>query len=364
MHELAKVTRIQSVSPIEGKDRIELAKVENYDTVVSKGDFKPGDRCVYIFYDSILPERPEFEFLRKRCWSEKLKGFRIRPMKLGGTVSEGLVMPMSILPEGEYKDGQTVTDILGIRLYEPPEEPVSYMAGKMPARERLRSFLLKHRVTRKLAAHIPRIPTDFPSFIPKTDEENIEALWGGLEENMGALYGHGSWYLTEKVEGQSATFVFRKRRLEVYSHTRRVFDGSWMKFACDNRLEAKMRSFCLKTGRKGLVIQGELCGPGIQKNIYKFDSLRLFVFGMMELDGKRLDFHDMAAYCAAMKLETVPLLDEHAELSSELAMVLKNAEGQSVLAPVPREGVVWRSESSGKHFKAKSRSYKVWFDGK
>lgn len=358
MHDLAKVTRIQSISPIEGKDRIEVAKVENYDTVVAKGEFKPGDRCVYIFYDSILPERPEFEFLRKRCWSEKYKGFRIRPMQLAGIVSEGLVMPMSILPEGEYRDGQVVTDLLGIRLYEPPEPEVSYLGHRAPLREKIRRRLLKHSLTRKIARKIPRIPTDFPTGIKKSDEENIEILWDDLK-GSGEL-----WYLTEKLEGQSATYILRKGRLECYTHRMRVWDGPWVQFAEENNLRKHMKHFCRATGRKGVVIQGELCGPGIQKNIYKLDKLKLFVFGMMELDGTRMDVHDMCAYAAFIGLDTVPFIDEHRPLPSLLEMILTGAEGRSLIADVEREGIVWRSECSGKHFKAKSRSYKVWFDRK
>lgn len=359
MHDLAKVTRIQTISPIEGKDRIELATVENYNSIVSKGEFKPGDRCVYVFYDSILPEKEEFEFLRKRCWSEKHQGFRIRPIRLGGVVSEGLVLPMSVLPPGEYSDGQNVTDIIGIRLYEPPEDPVSYLSHRMPMREKIRRILLRHRLTRKLGHAIPRLCTDFPITYPKSDEENIEEAWEGLQG------WRGPWYLTEKVEGQSATYVLNDGKLECYSQRMRVFDGSWVQFAEDNDLRKKMKKFCRKTGRTGLAIQGELCGPGIQKNVYKLTELRLFVFGMFEPSGTRMRFHDMCAFCADMGLETVPVVDEHVELPGTLEAILSGAEGQSVLNPdTPREGIVWRSENAPRHFKAKSRTYKVWFDMK
>lgn len=358
MHDLAKVTRIQSILPIEGKDRIELAKVENYNSIVEKDSFKPGDQCVYIFYDSILPVRDEFEFLRKRCWSEKHQGFRIKPIKLGNVISEGLVMPMSILPEGDYKDGQVVTDILDIRLYEPPEDPVSYFSHRMPFREKVRRILLKHKVTRKIAQSIPRISTDFPIQYPKSNEDNIEMIWDGLQG------WKGPWYLTEKVEGTSATYIYRNGKLEYYSQSRRVFDGSWAQFAEDNHLHQKLKSFCRRSKRDGLVIQGELCGPSIQKNIYKLKELHLYIFGMFELSGSRMSLHNMCAFVAEMKLETVPILDEHVELPDDLERILGEADGESTLAPVPREGIVWRSENAPKHFKAKSRKYKVWFDSK
>ena len=81
MHDLATVSVIQDIRSIEGKDRIVLATVENYHSIIQKDQFMVGDRVIYIYYDAILPEKPEFEFLRKRCWSEKYNGFRIRPMK-------------------------------------------------------------------------------------------------------------------------------------------------------------------------------------------------------------------------------------------------------------------------------------------
>lgn len=95
MHDLSTISVIQEIIPIEGKDRIVLATVENYHSIVQKDEFRPGDKVIYVYYDSILPVRPEFEFLRKRCWSEKYQGFRIRPMKMGSTVSEGLVLSLS-----------------------------------------------------------------------------------------------------------------------------------------------------------------------------------------------------------------------------------------------------------------------------
>lgn len=79
MHDLSVISTIKSITSIEGKDRIVLANVENYNVIINKEDFKVGDKCIYIFYDSFLPVRDEFEFLRKRCFTERFGGgFRIR----------------------------------------------------------------------------------------------------------------------------------------------------------------------------------------------------------------------------------------------------------------------------------------------
>ena len=70
-----------------------------------------GDKCVYCEIDSVLPETPTFDFLRS-------KNFRIKTMKMSGVISQGICFPLSILPQGDYKVDQDVTDIIGVKQYE------------------------------------------------------------------------------------------------------------------------------------------------------------------------------------------------------------------------------------------------------
>lgn len=90
MRKLASIQRIISLSAIEGADKIEKAVVLGWNVVVKKGDFKVGDLCVYCEIDSILPDKPEFEFLRDRK-------FRIKTIKLKNQCSQGICFPLSIL---------------------------------------------------------------------------------------------------------------------------------------------------------------------------------------------------------------------------------------------------------------------------
>lgn len=89
MRKLASIKSISDLMPIEGKDRIELAAVDGWHVIVKKGEFQIGDKCVYIEIDSVLPEKPEFEFLRS-------KNFHIKTMKMAGVVSSGICFPLSI----------------------------------------------------------------------------------------------------------------------------------------------------------------------------------------------------------------------------------------------------------------------------
>jgi RNA ligase (TIGR02306 family) len=108
MRNLASVQLIKDIRSIEGADKIEVCDILGWHCVIAKKDnFKIGDKVVYIEVDSIVPEKPEFEFLRDRK-------FRVKTIKLRGQISQGLVIPFSFLPKGNYNVGDDVTEVLGI----------------------------------------------------------------------------------------------------------------------------------------------------------------------------------------------------------------------------------------------------------
>src|ERR1700744_3519324 len=114
MRKLASIQMIRSLEPIEGADAIEKATVLGWQLVVKKGEFRVGDLCIYCEIDSVMPDRPEFEFLRPR-------GMRIKTIRLRGQVSQGICLPVSILPAGTVlEENIDCTDILEITKYEPP----------------------------------------------------------------------------------------------------------------------------------------------------------------------------------------------------------------------------------------------------
>ena len=85
------------------------SKIFNYQCIVQKGQFKDGDLAAYIPPDSVVPDAPEYAFLGDHK--------RIRVKKLRGIISMGLLMPA---PDGS-KQGDDVTELMGITHYEPPD---------------------------------------------------------------------------------------------------------------------------------------------------------------------------------------------------------------------------------------------------
>lgn len=345
MRKLASVQRISGVSPIPGKDRIALARVEGWQVVVNKADFDVGDLCVYVEIDSILPEKPEFEFLRP-------KGFRIRTIKLGGALSQGICFPMSILPPGGYAVGDDVTDILGVTKYEPPAEPEPPAPKKAP---RYPAFLMRFAWFRRLVQP-KKLDASFPSFISKTDEIRIQNIPEILENT------EKSWVLTEKLDGTSASYALarQKRKLPflpdkfefyVCSRNRRLPEPDasvYWEMAGKYRIRDALRDMI--GDYDWVAIQGECLGPRIQGNKYHMKSNDFYVFNVIYPSG-RLASTLGKIRCEERGLKFVPLLDCR-PLPPTVDEVLAIAHGESQLAHVLREGLVCRSIDGKDSFKA------------
>ena len=89
MRKLASIQRIDDIQPIEGKDRIAMARIKGWNVIIQKSEFNVGDKCVFLEIDSVLPEKSWFEFMRQRK-------FRVRTLKFGNAISQGLAFPLSV----------------------------------------------------------------------------------------------------------------------------------------------------------------------------------------------------------------------------------------------------------------------------
>ena len=351
MHDLSVISIIKSIKPIEGKDRIVLANVENYNVIINKEDFKEGDKCIYIFYDSFLPVKPEFEFLRKRCFVDRFGGgFRIKSMKMGGVISEGLVLPLSILPK-EYQNakvGTVLDDIIGVRNYEELLEEAT-----PPSVKRKPKWWMKYKILRRLFG--AGVKKEFAYPCTKSDEENIEKIWDKVKDSKELFYR------SIKLEGQAFTGIYKKRKLLVFSHNNYVESGNWkdvaVKYNMKNTLPLVNKYF-----KTEVAIQGEICGPGIQKNIYQFKDLQFFLYGAYDSKtGRRMNIDELHEITKIMNIPEVAYLESKHILGSIDEMLEDcNIKPNNNLYPY-EEGVVWRTYDGSIHFKCKSRPYKVWF---
>ena len=334
---LATVRQIADIKPIKGADAIELAKIDGWQVVIAKKDnFKIGDKVIFMEIDSVLPELPEFEFLRKNK-------FRIKTIKLRKQLSQGIAFPFSIMEKFPRKNivtawgdppifseedatfswklGDDVTTAIGITKYEPP-------------------------ISAELAG---QVRGGFPGQVPKTDEERVQNLVEPLEywkksESFRRVYG-----MSEKLDGSSATFINLDDDFHTCSKNLDLLESE------NNTFWKMAKKYDLQKLMKGrnIAIQGELIGPGIQKNKYKLSEHEIFFFKAFDInEQKYLPKVEFIELMENMELKIVPDLGELLLENQTVEDFVNMAEGKSVLNPaIEREGIVFSTKyDTGKNY--------------
>lgn len=180
---LAYTVTIDSITPIEKADNIELAHVGGWNVIIRKNEFNVGDMAVFFEIDSLLPETEWSEFLRP-------KKFKVKTYKLGkfNVISQGLLLPMSILPDNKtYELHEDVTKLLGIKYYVAednarkaktnPNAKYNNMCARNAklAKKKWWKWLMKRAWGRKLLfvffGRKKDNPKHWPEWIKKTDED-------------------------------------------------------------------------------------------------------------------------------------------------------------------------------------------------
>lgn len=269
MRKLATVRRISEIRPIEGADRIELAIVDGWQVVVMKDKEKIGNLVIYCEIDSWIPHELApyltIDGHYPKVYND-VPGHRLKTKKLKGCVSQGLILPIFnditgayIMKyddvHGEYsvslEEGDDVTELLGIQKWERPI-PVE-MRGVMKG--------------------------NFPSFIPKTDEERIQNLTKVLPS-----YDCMTFEVTEKLHGSSMTvYIIPENEELTFGVCSRNVDlkesdtNTYWKVAKEQGLFDSLLYMWTETG-DSYALQGELIGEGINGNMYaiKGHSFRLY----------------------------------------------------------------------------------------
>ena len=330
---LASIRKISNLLQIEGADNIELAIVDGWKVVVAKNvGHKVGDLVVYCEVDSFLPIKPEYEFLRKSSFKKmgNQEGFRLKTIKLRGQVSQGLILPLrevSIPNKYFLFEGMDITKELDIVKYEPP----------IPA---------------ELAGKIKGL---FPSFIPKTDEERIQNL--SKEFDQWKSSKDKEFYVTEKLDGSSATFYIKDGVFGVCSRNLELLEtdsNTFWKYAREVDLEGKMS----KLGRN-ISLQGELIGEGIQGNPYNIKGHSVRFFNGFDIDKyEYLELSSLRYITDLFGVEMVPVLNTDFDLPESIDDLITFADGKSKLNPsFDREGVVIRSKDKSVSFKVISNKF-------
>jgi RNA ligase (TIGR02306 family) len=197
---------------------------------------------------------------------------------------------------------------------------------------------------------------NFPSLIPKTDQERVQNLKAELQA---AIDSAMRFEVTEKLEGSSMTCYLIDGEFGVCSRNINLKETEgnsfWVTARKDN-VEAKMREVFIDN----YAVQGELIGEGIQGNIYGLKGTHFRVFDIYSIkDGVYLKPQARQEAVKQMGLNHAQVLNPNFKLDEgdTIDGLLIAAEGKSALADVEREGIVFKQVDGGLTFKAISNKY-------
>ena len=348
MRKLASIRRIDEIRPIEGADAIECAVVGGWNVVVKRGEFTPGTLAVYLEIDSWVPTELA-PFLSKGKEPREfngVKGERLRTVKLRGQVSQGLLLPVQVTYNGGLPYGNgVIRNSTGEEFFVNENVDVSEFMGiqkwEMPMNAQLAGMA----------------KGNFPTQIPKTDQERVQNL---SMEIPAAAKARLKFEVTEKLEGSSMTcylidgvFGVCSRNLDL----KETVENALWQTARKEQIEEKMRAV---PTAGDFAIQGELIGPGIQGNIYNLKEPEFHVFDVYNVSG---GFYvtppDRRKMIEMMGLRHVPVLFVDKDLGvGSIPEILEWAEDKSKLNPKQeREGIVFKDVHGGMAFKSISNKY-------
>jgi RNA ligase (TIGR02306 family) len=311
LRKLVTVKTIDRIDPIENADAIESAVIGGWHTVVRKGEFTAGDSVIYFEVDAFLPAGvPAFASFSERSSKTvdspvtnlPAVGHVLRTMRLRGTLSQGLALPLQfgLTTSSSQEEVETVMAELGVFKYETPVP--STLSGE--------------------------IAGSFPSGVQKTDSERVQNL---TDEFLAGLNAE-DWYATEKIDGTSATFVndadglrFASRNWELKDNGTHVFSRIAAEFNLREILPV------------GAVMQGEIYGPGIQGNPLRVKNIQFAMFTLKLPEGVTAS-PELEKFTAT---HSVPVLDWTLPATVDEAVETVYDMRSHFNANVQAEGVVW-----------------------
>jgi len=317
MRSLVTIQKVKKISAIQDSDFLELAHVMGWQCVVKKGEFQEGDIGVYFEVDSFLPLDDRYEFLRNSSYRENEdngKGFRIRTVKMRGQLSQGLLLPLAIFHElYDFTEGVDVTEKLNVKKWYIPETANS---GGTIIGER-------------------------PRGIPASDEIRIQSALELIKQLKGKPF-----YITTKMDGTSGTVYYIDGKIGCCSRNKEIKDEETALYW------APVYTYGLKEKLsmlgKNIVLTGEICGPGIQKNKLRLAKIEWYVFDVFDWDSKKyLPYDHACKMCTDLGIPIVPLEERGEHFDYSLEQLLEKSNGKYP-SGLDKEGIVVRNTLSPK----------------
>ena len=348
------VARITEIRPIPGADNIEQVTVGGWNCIVQKRQYAAGGLVVVATTDAVIPQELSDAM---NVTSYLRKGQRVRTVKLRGVYSECLIIPLMYVPKGNintYTEGKDMMEVMNIFKYEPPAVQVQLASGRKIKYHQNPNFGVYYK--------FPNIKNVTGMF---TDEDRVQitrkihgtnARYGIVKKRNLSLWDKVKKFVRLADEWIEYEYVYGSHNVEKGSDSQGFYDTDvWRTIADKYDIKDKLWTYVKLHGPSvigsGVVLYGEIYGPGIQKN---------YDYGLKDMQFTGFDFVENGEYQNTFRTKHVianvfnlPHVEElyigpwYQELQTKF--LYDGIPGTKV----PHEGVVIKDVSGNRHKVAK-----------
>ena len=259
------VARINEIKSIEGADKIELAVIGGWNCIVQKGHYVENDLTVVATTDAVIPQELSDAM---NVTSYLRKGQRVRTVKLRGVYSECLLIPLKHIPLMEnYYDGKDMMFTMNIYKYEPPVRQVQLSSGRKIKYKDNENFKVYYKFPN--LKNVPELFTEKDKVEITRKIHGTNARYGIVKKNKLSIWDKVKRFFgNEWIEYE---YVYGSHNVEKGSDTQGFYDTDvWRTIAEKYNIREKLWEFFKMQKEnyeinEGLIIYGEIYGPGIQK---------------------------------------------------------------------------------------------------
>lgn len=338
---VAFISTINSLTAINGADKIELATVEGWTSTVEKNIHTVGSQVICITTDAVIPQHLAeqwgvAQYLRK--------GNRVRTVKLRGVYSECILIPTKdlYLPTSKYVDGEDMMGLLGIVKYEPPLREETLPSGKKVRYSSNPNFHVYYKFPNQ--KNVKDMFKEGDECVITRKIHGTNARYGIVQKTEFTLFEKikkffGIWSKWDNYE-----YVYGSHNVQKLNDSKGYYaDNYWAEIDKQYSIKEQLWNFFKvyheADSIENIVIYGEIYGPGVQGESFNYgQSKRTFAGFDVKLNNEYLSELQKNLVFTQLALWTVDVLYQ-GKWSKEIQdkYVLNNfIQGTKV----PHEGVV------------------------
>jgi len=299
LNSVCYVTTINEVKAIPGADNIEQVVTGGWNCITKKGEYNVNDLVIIATTDAIIPQELSdsmgvTNYLRK--------GGRVRTVKLRGVYSECLIIPFGYAeklthPKAKWAEGADMMDLFKIYKYEPPAVQVQLSSGKKIRYHQNPNFQVYYK--------FPNAKNVGGMF---TEEDNVQitrklhgtnARYGIVKKTKLSFWDKLKKFFGLVDEWIEYEYVYGSHNVEKGSDSQGFYDTDVWRTVADKydiknklwHLVKTLNNSGVEDVGSGVVLYGEIYGPGIQKN---------YDYGLKEIEFAGFDITINGRYAGAI----------------------------------------------------------------